>query len=117
MKLTQAEIEAQLAEVRRSYIASLETKRDAIVSQWTSLRGQWDDDTYQSLYLIIHSLAGSAETFGLGEITQHARKVVNQFKRQANRHPPAAHVFPAISASIEQLVVSMNRGLAQLDHD
>jgi HPt (histidine-containing phosphotransfer) domain-containing protein len=115
MKLSQAEIEAQLAEIRRSYIASLEPKRDAIVTQWTSLCEQWDNETYQSLYLVIHSLAGSAETFGLADITANARKVVNQFKLQAKQQPPGAQVIPTITADIQQLVVSMNKGLSELE--
>lgn len=117
MKLSQAEIEAQLAEVRRSYIASLEQKRDDIVNQWTALCAQWNPDTYQSLYLIIHSLAGSAETFDLAEVTHDARMVVNQFKQHAHQQPPADPVIPAITAAIQRLVTSMNRGLAQLEQD
>ncbi len=115
MKLSQAEIEAQLAEVRRSYIASLEDKRDAIVNQWTSLHQQWSDETYQSLYLIIHSLAGSAETFGLIKVTQDARLVVNQFKQYAQQQPLHADVITSISASIDQLVFSMTSAVSELD--
>jgi len=115
MKLSQAEIEAQLAEVRRSYIASLKDKRDAIVAQWAALRQQWHDETYQSLYLIIHSLAGSAETFGLVKVTQDARLVVNQFKQYAKQQPLDAPVLAAISANIDQLVLSMSIALSELD--
>ena len=60
--MSPAEIEARLAEVRKSYIMSLTEKREAIVTKWATLSAQWNDETYQSLYLIIHSLAGSAET-------------------------------------------------------
>ena len=115
MKLSQAEIEAQLAEVRRSYIAALGPKRDSIVRQWTGLCEQWNHETFQSLYLVIHSLAGSAETFGLAQITQDARKVVDQFKQYANQQPPPTDVISTISTDIEQLVVSMNQGLSELE--
>jgi HPt (histidine-containing phosphotransfer) domain-containing protein len=115
MKLSQAEIEARLAEVRRSYIASLEEKRDAIVTKWAMLCRQWNDETYQSLYLIIHSLAGSAETFGLATITQDARKVVGLFKQHANQYPLDAQIVQAITADIQHLIKSMTLSLSEME--
>lgn len=115
MKMSPAEIEARLAEVRRSYIMSLADKREDIVTKWTALNAEWSDETYQSLYLIIHSLAGSAETFGLADITQDARKVVDLFKQHAEQRPLAKQTVQMITASIEQLVASMTSGLSEMD--
>lgn len=115
MKLSQAEIEARLAEVRRSYIASLEEKRDTIERQWAMLSGQWNDETYQSLYLIIHSLAGSAETFGLASVTRDARKVVDLFKQHAYQHPIDIQMVPTITNDIQHLIKSMTLSLSEIE--
>ena len=113
MKLSQAEIEAQLTEVRRSYIASLEQKHEAIAMKWVTLCEQWDHETYQSLYLIIHSLAGSAETFGLADITRDARRVLHQFKLEGGQPPLAAPTIATITTDIEQLAATMKSALSQ----
>jgi len=115
MKLSPAEIEARLAEVRRSYISSLRDKRDAIETQWSRLSTQWDAEAYQSLYLIIHTLAGSAETFGLANISQEARILVDQFKQHAEQHPLETDLITSFSRDIELLVSCMTTALAELD--
>lgn len=74
-------IQAQLDAVRTSYIASLIGKRESIRSNWDQLKSSWMADKYDQIYLIIHGLAGSAETFGFPQITQQARTVVNYFKK------------------------------------
>lgn len=114
MKLSQSEIEARLAEVRRSYIASLEQKRDAIEMHWSALCIQWHADTYQSLYLIIHSLAGSAETFGLADVSHSARKLVEQFKRKKEQHAFTGHQITTMTEDIQHLLTSMTAGLSEL---
>ena len=73
-------IQNKLEKVRLSYIASLIEKRDEIQDYWAVLRQDWDDDAYNNLYLLIHSLAGSAETFGFPDITDKARAIINYFK-------------------------------------
>ena len=85
-----SKIQAQLDAIRLSYIESLKSKRETIEVNWSNLNNDWVADTYDSLYLVIHGLAGSAETFGFPEITQQARVVVNQFKELNPHHPPAS---------------------------
>lgn len=116
MKLSREEIEARLAEVRCSYITSLREKRDAIEIHWSSLRTNWEAESYQSLYLIIHSLAGSAETFGLVNISQEARHLVNQFKPIEDHLPPDDQQISSINKDISRLVASMTEAMAELDH-
>ena len=82
--------------------------------QWAALSTQWHHETYQSLYLIIHSLAGSAETFGLNDITQDARKVIDLFKQHTEQQPLDSDVMRAITIGIEQLVTSMTSALLEI---
>jgi len=85
-----AKIQAQLDAIRISYIASLKDKHDAVLGNWESLKSDWGADTYDQLYLVIHGLAGSAETFGFPQITRQARNVVNQFKKLNPHTAPAS---------------------------
>ena len=80
------DIRKKLEKVRLSYIASLDDKREEIDQHWRKLKENWDNETYDNLYLIVHSLAGSAETFGFPELTQRSRSIVDLFK-QANSRP------------------------------
>lgn len=115
MKLSQSEIQARLKEVRRSYIASLVEKREAVETQWSILTKQWQPDNYQSLYLIIHSLAGSAETFGLSEITIAARRVIDLFKQHIRQNSLDENCMPLIKADIEQLTARMAAAAQEIE--
>ena len=84
-------IQAQLDAVRTSYIASLINKRESLRSNWDQLKSCWAADVFDQLYLIIHGLAGSAETFGFPQITQQARTVVNYFKKLNPHTAPISH--------------------------
>lgn len=74
-------LEEKLAEIRRSYITTMAPKREEIEQHWAELRKTWNDESQQSLYMIIHGIAGSAETFGFPELTRQARAVIDQLKR------------------------------------
>lgn len=103
-----AKIQAQLDAIRVSYIASLKSKRETIEVNWLKLNDEWHADTYDSLYLVIHGLAGSAETFGFPEITQQARVVVNQFKELNPHRPPTnGDLVQEISLNIETLMTTL----------
>ena len=73
-------IQKQLDNIRISYIESLADKKDAIQVLWQELQVNWQPEAYEKLYIIVHSLAGSAGTFDLPDITDKARAVVELFK-------------------------------------
>lgn len=115
MTLSPEEIAARLAEVRRSYLSSLQDKRDTIVSHWSSLRTQWNDETYQALYLLVHTLAGSAETFDLANVGRDARNLVDAFKQYAVQQPLEAKRMTTLTNKVDTLVSSMTSALTELD--
>jgi hypothetical protein len=100
-----SKIQAQLAAVRKSYIASLADKHTTVTASWNSLKSGWVEESYDALYLVVHGLAGSAETFGFPEITHQARTVVNHLK-SLNRHAPPSNseVIVALDAEIIRLL-------------
>lgn len=115
-KLTQEEIEAQLNAIRLDYVTSLASKHDAIVDSCAALRNVWDQDTYEALYRLLHTLAGSAETFGLAEITGNARSLLNLFRQRESDHTLGAETFCEFDAAITRLLSSMNASLQALNN-
>ncbi|MBI1425296.1 MAG: hypothetical protein GC149_17770 [Gammaproteobacteria bacterium] len=113
MKLSQAEIEARLAEVRSSYINSLTGKADQIQQQWSSLGRQWHRETFQALYHLLHTLAGSAETFGLANITASARTLVELCRHHDKDTPFAAEEFANMTPDIERLLTQMRQAVTE----
>jgi len=108
-------MEARLAEIRRSYLDSLCEKREAIYSCWRELSQQWNTETYRKLFMIVHSLAGSAETFGFAEVSATARVLMEQLRPLADGdvsiQPSLA--MAKMQADYEQLLASLK--LTQAD--
>ena len=74
-------IQDKLEKIRLSYVSSLIEKKEAIDTHWQSLKTSWDQEIKNAMYLIIHGIAGSAETFGMPELTQQARTVLDLLKK------------------------------------
>jgi HPt (histidine-containing phosphotransfer) domain-containing protein len=78
---TSTDIQAQLQAIRASYCASLPEKLARIELLWRQLQqDQSNKVIYEEFYRLLHSIAGSAETFGLPELTRAARSIVQQLK-------------------------------------
>ena len=78
--MSQENIKKQLQKVRASYLASFKDKINSIEELWQELQINWQPQLYEELYIIVHSLAGSAGTFDLPDITDSARAIVDMFK-------------------------------------
>lgn len=104
------DIKQQLAAIRRSYIDSLVDKSADINRFTEELSKEWNEETYEKLYIIIHSLAGSAGTFDLDDLSANAREVVNLFKEnQIGSGPkrPDDKLFLQIRFKIAELLKQM----------
>jgi HPt (histidine-containing phosphotransfer) domain-containing protein len=86
--MSDTDTQAKLELVRLSYLASLQNKRDAIHENWQQLAKSWTPENFDALYIILHGIAGSAETFGLPEVTQEARELVDKLKLLSKSSPP-----------------------------
>jgi len=104
-----AKIQAQLAAVRTAYIASVKDKQQAITTNWDKLKSHWDNDTYDALYIVIHGLAGSAETFGFPQITRQARHVINLFKAGKQTAQANSLVTAEIDQEINKLLMLLQQ--------
>lgn len=101
-------IQEKLERIRLSYISSLEEKKNTIDMHWCSLKDKWDKDIQDAMYLIIHGIAGSAETFGMPELTQQARTVLDLLK-QVNPGSPGASSVQSIDNEIGELLKRLKK--------
>lgn len=106
--MSNKDISEKLAVVRQSYIASLVEKQDTINKHWGSLCEMWNEEIYHELYIIIHGLAGSAETFGFPDITAQARSIVDQFKLCKDQQEPGDKAKNTLTDKISGLLESLH---------
>jgi diguanylate cyclase (GGDEF)-like protein len=71
-----AAFQLQLASMRREYRHNLPQRLGEIQTVWRSLsRGAVDWEVFATLHRMVHSLAGSAATFGIAAMTDAARQL------------------------------------------
>lgn len=114
MKLSPEEIEIQLNAIRQDYLITLADKRTSIADNYAVLRKDWNQKTYDEFYHLVHSLAGSAETFGLTEVTQHARRLLQLFRQHASKQTLGIDTVREGEDLFECLLSSIDSGLQQL---
>lgn len=104
--MTTDTIEKKLDKVRESYILSLAEKRVSIQTLWQKLLTDWQTPVFNELYIVIHSMAGSAGTFNLEKITQCARIVVELFKEnKSNEIKPDDALLQTIDSELDKLLI------------
>ena len=106
--MSEQDIQARLAEIRQSYITSLTSRRDNIIELWAALQAQWHTTECKTLHRLVHSLAGSAETFGFADITQCARTLVDDFRQLDDAEPD-----PTTCARLETRIRMLTELLAR----
>lgn len=104
--MSEQDLQARLAEIRRSYIASLNPRRQNILELWDSLQAQWDASQFEALHRLVHSLAGSAETFGFADVTQAARLLVDDLRKLGDT-PPSPPARAQLDEKIRLVLVTL----------
>ena len=66
-------IEAKLAALRKAYSASLPEKIKEIILLWEITRQDFSKNNFYEFHRAVHSLAGSAGTYGYNELGQACR--------------------------------------------
>jgi HPt (histidine-containing phosphotransfer) domain-containing protein len=75
-------VRAQLAALKRTYVAGLPEKLSAIERAFRSaFSPRWKEQSCADAYRLIHSLAGSAGTYGFGKLGRVARSAEALLKR------------------------------------
>lgn len=80
----QEELLAKLKALSDSYAAQLPEKFAQIEQQWRQLpTDSWDDEGFQILHRLVHSLTGSGKTFGFAALSDAARMLETCLKQIA----------------------------------
>jgi chemotaxis protein histidine kinase CheA len=61
--------------LRDAYAIELPQKLEQIERRGMNCRIKWDDEGFQSLYRMVHSLSGSGRTFGFALLSAKARSL------------------------------------------
>lgn len=70
------DFQARLQGLRDAYAIELPQKLEQIERAWNELpHREWDDEGFQSLYRMVHSLSGSGRTFGFALLSTKAHSL------------------------------------------
>lgn len=104
---------AKLAASRNRYVTQLPDKIAMISESWDALFAtDWNQEQFHVLHRLVHTIAGSAGTFGLAEVGNAARDVevlVKQLLENSNR--PNQQQKSAIRSTIDTLTTISNNSL------
>ena len=101
----QPDFAAQLAALRQQYIDDLPGRIDEIEAGWAGLAGDgYGPEACQALFRTVHSLAGSAPSFGhhaLGDAARELEAVIDGLR--GGDDPPGAEHDAAVAALLIRL--------------
>lgn len=98
------DIQSKFNNIRLSYVENLKVKRAQINLLWESLQKGWQNESASELHLILHGLAGGAETFGFSDVSKKARSAVNLFREiEENSQLRVPQKMVAIETAINEL--------------
>lgn len=81
MEISNPDIQARLKALQDAYARQLPAKLAEARALWDELCNDgWDEDKLKSLHQQVHTLAGSAPTFGFEQIGQTARAIEQRIK-------------------------------------
>lgn len=76
-----AELQAKLKLLSDAYAAQLPEKLKQLELIWSRFsQAEWDQEDFQTLYRMVHSLTGSGKTFGFSTLSDAARQLENYLK-------------------------------------
>ena len=75
-------LQAQLQALSDAYAVQLPEKLQQIEQTWNQLpQNEWDDEGFENLHRMVHSLTGSGKTFGFGLLSDVARGLEQYLKQ------------------------------------
>lgn len=116
MSSPQQTLEEKLKALRQAYAKQLPKKLDDVTALWSSLCNDgWDWSKIEDLYRFVHTLAGSAPTFGFNKVGTDARSVEHIFKTWiARKNEASSDERDSVSEMISTLVHFDKEPLAPL---
>ena len=106
------EIQKQLASLRVEFASNLVQRVDQMITDLNSLEGQADPfGSLQDIYRQIHSLSGSAGTFGFNRLSEQSRQLELILKEFINNHSFLdAETTEYLTSSLQKLHNLIDKG-------
>ncbi len=103
-------IQARLEALREAYAKQLPDKLADVARQWRALQDQpWDPGRARNLHRHVHTLAGSAPTFGFDDVGRQARHAEHLLKTWNNaQHLPGEDEIAELAGHIRTLCNSLD---------
>jgi len=100
-----SDIQTRLKALREAYAKQLPDKLVEVAEQWQVMQQQpWDADRAKALHRSVHTLAGSAPTFGFNGVGQWARRAEHLLKAwHSEQHAPVQHEIAELAVLIHTL--------------
>ena len=98
-------IEEKLKALRDDYRKHLPSKINEANLLWTTINsGDWDPSLAKNFHRYMHTLAGSAPTFGFVEVGQNARKIEAAIKQCLTENKqPSTEEYDKVSSILAKL--------------
>lgn len=107
----------KLQELTDAYAKNLPDKIWEIASGWEKLKHDWSSKNWDDLYRLVHTLTGTAGTFGFTQISDCARQFSNLLTNSKNSAPTKAelHSFENVVAGLTALTHSSLSSVINVD--
>lgn len=112
-----AKLQATLKTLSDTYATQLPDKLEQIEQAWKQLPGDcWDEEGFQNLHRMVHSLTGSGKTFGFALLSDVARKLEECLKQAAReKTAPSEEQRNRVRVLLSELrQVAMQKDAAEL---
>ena len=107
MTATKSAFELHLEKLKVVYLSQLPEKLNSIETDWNQLCSSWQAEIAVVLHRNVHSLIGTAGTFGFGELSRTARELEVMLKPLEGvsvDYKPNAELIDKVKTKIEQLI-------------
>ncbi|BBL71732.1 diguanylate cyclase [Methylogaea oryzae] len=108
------ELQRRLRGLQEEYLQQLPAKIRSLVVAWSSLKDQqWERPLLESVYRLVHGVAGSATTFGLAQVSEAAKELEALLAlARVDDFTPDQQYFEDVQSSVLKLVNASQRARA-----
>ncbi|RAP37934.1 hypothetical protein B1207_02795 [Legionella quinlivanii] len=108
-----AEVKEKLQALYTEYARSLPDKLQSIKAEWLNLKAHWDKNRFQDFHRTLHSLCGSAGTYGYDSLSKAARKIEIFLKSKTDQEFLSREEIDEISSLLDNLEASFKPAQSQ----
>ncbi len=93
----------KLEALRKDYSTNLPHKVDSIATHWEALSSHWDATKLEDFHREVHSLSGTAGSYGYAQVSEVAHELEQHIKHLLDGAAPSADAMDAVTQLIPKL--------------